>query len=148
MLAAGCVLTEDQVGQKGESFSACQFLKQAAQMEEVDGIGDSGQRGLVGAQRGEPGQDVRIAAQLLEGLYLRVLSAEKIQEIADGAVVETNRLLVEGSGERLSGALKQSSHRMLEGRESVHRGIGRAGRICCATARVYCSKTSRGASCT
>ena len=56
---------------------------------------------------GEPGQDVRIAAQLLEGLHLRVLGAEKIQKIADGAVVETNRLLVEGSGERLGGALKQ-----------------------------------------
>ena len=108
-------------------------------MEEVDGVSDGGQRGLVGAQAGEPGQDVRIAAQLLEGLHLRVLGAEKIQEIADGAVVETNGFLVEGSGEGLGGALKQGSHRMLEGREPVHRGMGRVGRICCATARVYCS---------
>src|ERR1700687_773600 len=116
-------------------------------MEEVDSISHGG-GGLVGAQRGEPGQDVRIAAQLLEGVHLRVLSAEKIQEIADGAVIETNRLLVEGSGERLSGALKQGSQRMLEGRAPVHSGIGGAGRICCATARAYCLKTSRGEICT
>ena len=108
MLAAGCVLTKDQAGQNGEVFGPGQFLQHAAQMEEVDGISDGGQRGLAGAQGGEPGQDVRIAAQLLEGLHLRVLGAEKIQKIADGAVVETNRLLVEGSGERLGGALKQA----------------------------------------
>ena len=65
-------------------------------MKEVDGIGNGCQRGLVGAQRGEPVQDVWIAAQLLEGLHLRVLGAEEIQEIANGAVVETKRLLVEG----------------------------------------------------
>src|ERR1700731_4188770 len=132
------------MGQNGEAFSPGQFLQHAAQMEEVDGISHSGQRGVVGAQASEPGQDVRIAAQLLEGLHLRVSGAKKIQEIADGALVETNRLLVEGSGERLGGALKQSSQWMLEGREPVHSGMGRAGRICCATARAYCSKTSRG----
>src|ERR1017187_1484823 len=94
-------------------------------MVQVDGISYGGQRGPVGAQRGEPVQDVRIASQLLEGLHLRVLGAEKIQEIADGAVVETNSFLIEGSGEGLGGALKQGGHRMLEGREAVHK-IGRA----------------------
>jgi hypothetical protein len=73
-------------------------------MEEADGISDGGQGGLAAAQTGEPGQDVRIAAQLFEGLHLRVLGAEEIQEIADGAVVETDRVLLEGSGERLGGA--------------------------------------------
>ena len=67
-------------------------------MEEVDGISHSRQWGLVGAQRGEPGQDVRIAVQLVEGVHLRELGAQKSQEIADGAEVETNRFLVEGSG--------------------------------------------------
>src|ERR1700694_2092530 len=148
MLLAGGVLPQDSAGQSGEIFGPGQPLSQAAQMEQVDGVGHSGQRGLVGAQRGEPGQDVRIAAQVLEAVRLRVLSAKKIQEIADSAIVETNRLLVEGSGERLGGALKRSSHRMLEGREPVHSGRGRAGRICCATARAYCSKTSRGEICT
>jgi hypothetical protein len=148
MLLAGYVLPKDQAGQSGEIFGPSQFLQHEAQMEQVDGIGHSGQRGLVGAQGGEPGQDVRIAAQLWEGLHQRVLGAEKIQEIADGAVVETNRLLVEGGGERLSGALKQRSYRMLEGRAPVHSGIGRVGRICCATARAYCSKTSWGEICT
>lgn len=105
-------------------------------------------RGLVRAQGGEPGQDVWIAVQLLEGLHLRVLSAEKIQEIADGAEVEPNGFPVEGSGEGLSGALKQGSQRMMDGREAVHSGMGRVGRICCATAREYCSKTSRGEICT
>src|SRR5260370_40330716 len=117
-------------------------------MEQVNGISYGGQRGLGGAQRGEPIQDVRIAAQLLEGLHLRVLGAEKIQEIANGAVVETKRLLVEGRSEGMGGALKQGGQRMLEGREAVHSGLGRVGLICCATARAYCSKTSLGEICT
>src|SRR5260370_27930470 len=116
-------------------------------MEQVNGISYGGQRGLGGAQRGEPIQDVRIAAQLLEGLHLRVLGAEKIQEIANGAVVETKRLLVEGRGEGLGGALKQGSQRMLEGREAVHSGLGTVGRICCSTARAYSAKTPAAASC-
>jgi hypothetical protein len=82
-------------------------------MEEVNGISDSGQRGLVGAQVGEPSQDVRVATQLLEGLHLWILGAEKNQEIANGAVVETKRLLMEGSGEGLGGATKQGSQRVL-----------------------------------
>ena len=60
-----------------------------------------------------------------EGLHLRVLGAEEIQKIADGAVVETKGVLVEGSGERLGGTLKQGSQRMLEGRKPVHRGMGK-----------------------
>jgi len=50
---------------------------------------------------------------MLEGLYVRVLGAEKMQEIADGAVVETNRFLAERSGEGLGGALKQDSQGVL-----------------------------------
>jgi hypothetical protein len=42
---------------------------------------------------------VRIAAQLNEGLDLRVLGAEEIQKIAYGAVIEAKSVLVEGSGE-------------------------------------------------
>src|SRR5579862_519144 len=116
-------------------------------MEEVDGISHSGEGGLVGAQRGEPCQDVRIALQLVEGLDLRVMGAEKSQEIAGSAMVETNGLLVEGSGEGLGGALEQSDQWMKDGRESVHNEMGKAGRTCCATARAYCSKTSRGEIC-
>jgi hypothetical protein len=67
----------------------------------------------VGVQRGEPSQDVRITAQLLEGLHLRVLGAEEIQKIADGAVVETERLVVVGRGEGLGGAPKQVGQGML-----------------------------------
>ena len=52
------------------------------------------------AQTVEPCQDVWIASQLFEGLHLRVFGAEEIQKIADGAVVETDRFLFEGSGER------------------------------------------------
>jgi len=44
-----------------------------AQMKEMDGIGHGGQRGLMGAQRSEPGQNVRVAAQVLEGLYVRIV---------------------------------------------------------------------------
>src|SRR5258705_1109887 len=99
-------------------------------MEQVDGIRHRGQRRLVGAQGGEPSQDVRIAAQLLKGLYLRVLGAEKIQEIADGAAIETNRFLVKGSGNGLGGMVKQCRQRMVERRKAVHSGTGKAGRIC------------------
>ena len=148
MLRAGCVLTKDQAGQSGEILGPRQFFQHATHMEEVDGIGDGGQSGMVGAQRGEPAQDVRITAQLLERLHLRVVGPKEIQEISNSAVVETKCLLIEGrSGQGLGGALKQGCQRMLERRESVHR-IGRAGRICCATARAYCSKTSRGEICT
>jgi hypothetical protein len=49
---------------------------------------------------------MRIATQLLEGLHLRILGAEEIQKIADGSVVEAKCVVVEGSGERLGGALE------------------------------------------
>jgi hypothetical protein len=106
VVLTGCVFAKDQAGQDGEVFGPGQFLQQAAEMEEVDGISPSGQRGLVGPQEGEPSEDVWIAAQLLEGLDLRVLGVEKIQEIADGAVVETDGLPVEGSSDGSGGALK------------------------------------------
>ncbi len=60
----------------------------------------------MGAQEGEPGQDVRIAAQLIEGRHLRILGAEEIQKIADGSVVEAKCVVVEGSGERLDQSIR------------------------------------------
>jgi hypothetical protein len=117
-------------------------------MEEVNGIRDCGKRGLMGAQGGEPTHDVRIALQLLERLHLRILSLEKIQEIADCAIVEAERVLIEGSGDGLGRALKQGGQWMPDRREPVHSRIGKVGRISCAAARAYCSKTSRGEICT
>jgi hypothetical protein len=82
-------------------------------MGEVDGIRYGGQRGLMGAQVGKPGEDVWIAAQVVEGLHLRVLGTEKIQKLANGAVIETKGVAVEGSGERLGRVLKQGGQRVL-----------------------------------
>jgi hypothetical protein len=60
-------------------------------MVEVDVISDGGQSGLAGAQIAEPCQGMRVAAQLLQGLYLRVVAAKEIQKVPDRADVETNR---------------------------------------------------------
>jgi hypothetical protein len=51
---------------------------------------------------------MRVTAQLLQGLHVRVVAADKIQKVADRAVVETNCLMVERSSDRLGGALKQA----------------------------------------
>jgi hypothetical protein len=45
-------------------------------------------------------------------MHLWVLGTEEIQEIADGAFVETISIVVEGTGERLSSALKQGGDPM------------------------------------
>ena len=57
---------------------------------------------------GQPAEDVRIAAQLIERADLGMLVAEIDQEAADGATVLTGRVRTErGCGQGFDGSLEQ-----------------------------------------
>ena len=83
---------------------------------------------------------MRIPAQLIERGNLGIVGAEIEQEIACRAMVLTDRGGSKSGAERIYRTLEQVSQRMLKGSTSreVHEEITGTGRMCWATARVYC----------
>ena len=95
---------------------------------------------------GHPAEDVGFAAQLVQALHLRMISAEIAQEISGGPTVVTSGVGTECYAEGIDGAVEDRSQRMLERRASraVHEETFGRGRTCCATARAYSRETSCG----
>ena len=98
------------------------------------------------AQKREPVQDVRVAAELPKGAHPWVLGVEIVQKVASGALIIVGRMYGERGGERFSSPLEKECHRITWRRKGLpyHDWTGGTGRSRLATARAYCSMTSRG----
>jgi hypothetical protein len=123
----------------------CQFFQNTAQTDDVVGVSHFGQWRLVRAQQGEPVQDMRVAAKLPQRAHAGVSGIEIVQEVTAGALIKVRRFGGERSGERFSGAPKKWRHRVTWRRKRLpHDWTGGTGQSRWATARAYCSITSRG----
>src|SRR6516225_10333412 len=65
LVGARDIFGTDETGEKRYPLGPCQFFKNTAQTDDIVSVSYLGQRGLVRAQKSEPVQDVRIAAELL-----------------------------------------------------------------------------------
>jgi len=111
----GNVLATDQVCEERKFLGPSQFGEDGAQgNEEVDIVGRR-ERRRVGAQAGHPAEEVGLAAQLVEGVHLRVMGAEIAEEVADGPAVVLNGVGAERRSEGIDRAVEDGSQRMWEG---------------------------------
>jgi len=110
----GNVLATDQVCEERKLLGPSQFGEDGAQgNEQVDIVGRR-ERRRVGAQAGHPVEEVGLSAQLVQGVHLRVMSAEIAEEVADGPAVVTNGVGAERRAEGINRAVEDWSQRMWE----------------------------------
>jgi hypothetical protein len=86
-LLAGNIVTIEQMGEVRELLRPGKVFQHPAQSDHVVGARYRGEGRLVRAQESQPAQDGRIAAQLLERINFRKLSAEISQKAPDGSPI-------------------------------------------------------------
>jgi hypothetical protein len=74
------IVTTEQMSEVWEVLCPGEFFQQTAQINHMVCAGDGSERRVVRAQKRQPTEDVRIAAQLPERVNLRMLSAEISEE--------------------------------------------------------------------
>ena len=77
VLLAGNIVATEQIGKGRELLGPGEFLRHTAQVDHIVRARDR----VVRPQQGQPTEDVGIAAQLIERVDLRILSAEISQKV-------------------------------------------------------------------
>src|SRR5450755_391059 len=148
VLLARNIVTTEQMGKGRELLGPGEFLQHTAQVDYIVRARDRGQWRLVRPQQGQPTEDVGIAAQLIERVDLRILSAEKSQKVPNGSAIGRDGCISQRSRHRFRRWPKEFRQRVRGERDtsSFHDCVGGAGRTSWATARAYCSQTCWGVS--
>ena len=97
---AGNVVTTEEMGQGWELLGPGEFFQHTAQADHTVRACDRGQWRVVRPQKGQPTKDMGIAAQLIERLNRRILSAEISQKEPDGSAIGGDRGIPERSRHR------------------------------------------------
>lgn len=84
---AGNVITTEQMGKGREVLGPGEFFQHTAQVDDTVGACDGGQWWVVRPQEGQPTEDMRVAAQLIEGSNSRIASTEISQKEPDGSAI-------------------------------------------------------------
>src|SRR2546428_14003384 len=87
VLLAGDIVTTKQMGKGRELLGPGEFFQHTAQVDHTVRACDRGQWWIVRPQEGQPTEDMRIAAQLIERPDGRILSAEISQKEPDGSAI-------------------------------------------------------------
>src|SRR6516225_4896550 len=134
---AGNVITTEQMGKGRELLGPGEFFQHTAQVDDTVGAGDGGQWWVVRPQEGQPTEDMRVAAQLIEGLNRRIASTEISQKEPDGTAIGGDGGISHRSGDRFRGGAEELRQRVCGERKmfSLHGCNGGTGRISWATAR-------------
>src|SRR5712692_5898858 len=136
------------MGKSREWLGPGEFFQHAAQVDHVVGARDRGQWRVVRPQEGQPTEDMGIAAQLIERVNLRMLSAEISQKVPNGSAIGGDGCVTQRRCHRFCGWPEELGQRVRGewNTFSFHDCDGGAGRMSRATARAYCSQTSCGVS--
>src|SRR5258708_36531761 len=148
VLLAGNVVTTEQMDKGRELLGPGEFFQHTAQVDHIVGGRNRGQRRVVRPQEGQPDEDMRIAAQLMERVNVRILSTKVCQKVPSGSAIGSNGRIPQRSRHRFRCWPEELGQRMSVERKtfSFHDCDGGTGRMCWATARAYCSQTSCGVS--
>ena len=87
VLRAGNVVTTEQMGKGRQLLGPGEFFQHAAQVDDIVGACNRGQWRVVRPQESQPTEDMGIAAQLIERVNRRILSAEISQEVPDRTAI-------------------------------------------------------------
>ena len=87
MLLAGNIVTTEQMGKGRELLGPGEFFQHTAQVDHIVRARDRGQRRVVRPQESQPTEDMRIAAQLIERVNLRILTAEISQKVPNCSAI-------------------------------------------------------------
>src|SRR6266481_4538515 len=102
------------MSQFGDLFCPSEFLQNAPKQHDSDEIGDGRQRRLVRVQVAEPAKEVRIAAQLLEGMDVGEAVTEVEKEVPGRATVNASSGRAERRANNADGPLESIGQRMVE----------------------------------
>src|SRR5258708_16387850 len=87
VLLARYIVTTEQMGKGWELLGPGEFFQHTAQVDHIVSARDRGQWRVVRPQQGQPTEDMGIAAQLIERVNLRILSAEISQKVPDCSAI-------------------------------------------------------------
>lgn len=148
VLLARHIVTTEQMGKGRELLGPGEFFQHTAQVDHIVSARDRSQWRVVRPQQGQPTEDMGIAAQLIERVNLRILSAEISQKVPNCSAIGRDGCISQRSRHRFCRWLEECRQRVRGEWDtfSFHDCVGGAGRTSWATARAYCSQTSCGVS--
>ncbi|MGA3212978.1 MAG: hypothetical protein ABSD20_16860 [Terriglobales bacterium] len=88
--SSGNVIRDEQMGQGRELLGPGEFFQHTAQIDHIPGATDGTPRRVARSEEGQPAEEMWVAPQLVKRANLRMLSAKKHEEVADGCAVASD----------------------------------------------------------
>src|SRR5438128_170732 len=134
VLLVGNIVTTKQMSKGRDLLGPSEFFQQTAQVNHTVRTCDRGQGWVVRPQEGQPTEDMRVAAQLIERPNRRIPSAEIRQKEPDGSAIGGDGRIPHRSRHRFSRQPEELRQRVRGERKTFHGSNGGTGRMCWATA--------------